>query len=407
MKTEERKSLRDYDRHNRDVLRERALSKSGLNRAENINVLTEEGICWLHLPDEPLTLSWYFTCRGQDSFHIYLWIAKDLSWVQAWYWPGMIFGSAAVAWSIYILCQAVAKRCRDEIWTTIASILWLFANLWWMSGELHDYHYPNEASIYNRRATECGYIMMAALIWIGIYYVILKPLDVTSRDTVAMDHYDTKELQHRFPRYFKNWREYENVHILFWVGKDCAWNLGILPMWIAFFVPTFMVALDFSYLSLRSKRMVIDHAHYLAQFLWVFANAVWAFGELVLTPDNDQPVSMFKVTDEALITSRWYSSWVVLASFVPIALLYLEWIPGTCFGVIEDPEAIDKLSSHGDDDKKEIKVKIIDRSGHMEERKRKSSHGVELADSSLAGDIVDGTTSIEKAVRSPMPDNSV
>ncbi len=39
--------------------------------------------------------------------------------------------------------------------------------------------------------------------------------------------------------------------------------------------------------------MFIDHMHYIAQALWLFANMVWALGE-IWTLDSDEP---FDVSD--------------------------------------------------------------------------------------------------------------
>jgi uncharacterized membrane protein YiaA len=185
----------------------------------------DRGICWLHWPDEPWSPHWYVSVRGQESMHIYLWIAKDLSWVQAYYYAGMIFGTLSVAWMLYILVQAIRKRSLDEIWTTIAHVLWLVANFVWMIGELHDTKYPNARSMYDAREAECGFIMMVALIWIGLYYAILKPMKLMNETTSKPEEYDTTGLKCRFSWFFKTWREYENFHILLWIGKDLAWYL--------------------------------------------------------------------------------------------------------------------------------------------------------------------------------------
>ena len=40
--------------------------------------------------------------------------------------------------------------------------------------------------------------------------------------------------------------------VLFWMGKDCAWNLLNGPMWIAFLIPTVIVAWDLVYLTFLS-----------------------------------------------------------------------------------------------------------------------------------------------------------
>lgn len=37
---------------------------------------------------------------------------------------------------------------------------------------------------------------------------------------------------------------------------------------------------------------------------------------------------------EAVRQARWWSSWVLIAAFVPILCLYLIWLPLTCMGQI-------------------------------------------------------------------------
>lgn len=176
-------------------------------------------ICWLNWPDEPWTVNWYFSVRGQESLHVYLWIVKDLSWVQAWYYSGHLFGCLSIAFMVYILCQAVRKRSLDECWTTVAHILWLVGNYVWMTGEIHDTKYPDEKEQYDDAEEKCGYIMMTAIIWIGLYYIVLKPLKLMNETTAKGEEYDTTGLKCRFSWFFKSWREYENFHILLWIGK--------------------------------------------------------------------------------------------------------------------------------------------------------------------------------------------
>lgn len=143
--------------------------------------------------------------------------------IQAWYYSAHLFGILSISFMVYILAQAVRKRSLDEIWTTIAHILWLVANYVWMTGEVHDIKYPDAKEQYYQREEECGYIMMAALIWIGVYYFCLKPLKLMNEGTAKGEDYDTTGLQCRFNWFFKSWREYENFHILLWTGKDLAW----------------------------------------------------------------------------------------------------------------------------------------------------------------------------------------
>jgi hypothetical protein len=100
---------------------------------------------------QPLTLSYYWTTRGSDNFHIYLWIAKDLAWSQSWYWPAMIFGSGALAWCSVLLYHAIAARHYEEMYMWISLFLWLSGNFVWMAGEVFngddDFVVPRTAAI--------------------------------------------------------------------------------------------------------------------------------------------------------------------------------------------------------------------------------------------------------------------
>ena len=77
---------------------------------------------------------------------------------------------------------------------------------------------------------------------------------------------------------------------------------------------------------------LVNHVHYIMQFMWVMANLVWAYGELFLSPIYDEPLPLFPVTSEALHSMRWFSSWILAASFVMCLALHVAWIAkGTDF----------------------------------------------------------------------------
>lgn len=263
--------------------------------------LVATDICWFHYPSEPWTISYYFT-DGQENFHIYLWLLKDLTWVQSWYIAGILIGGFACFWSVFLVSKSIRQRNINEFWSRFADLLWLFANYWWMIGETHDYTYPDEPSIYEARTRQAAVIMITALIWIGLYYILLKPLGFTGKtidnsdekvgENQVASHHEEEEPTPRFSFYFKNWREYENLHSLFWIGKDTAWVLANTPMWFIFFFPTVAVSMDVTLATLHKPKLLVDHAHHCAQFLWVLANAVWASGELFLTTHHDEPLSL-------------------------------------------------------------------------------------------------------------------
>ena len=63
--------------------------------------------------------------------------------------------------------------------------------------------------------------------------------------------YDDGQMQPRLP-IFKNFRQYENLHMLIWIGKDLAWITLNITMWFICFVPAILIAADFVYLSVTS-----------------------------------------------------------------------------------------------------------------------------------------------------------
>lgn len=79
----------------------------------------------------------YFTVRGSENFHIYLWIAKDFAWTQDLYYESMFFGIAALVWCGVLMYHAIKLGYYNEIYMLIPFIMWLSANFTWMAGN-HD-----------------------------------------------------------------------------------------------------------------------------------------------------------------------------------------------------------------------------------------------------------------------------
>lgn len=75
---------------------------------------------------------------------------------------------------------------------------------------------------------------------------------------------------------FKTVREYENAHIVLWIGKDSAWCCGWHWFGMAMILPTLIVAID---IARRSRRDAAELSHNLAVCAWICANAVWMTGE--------------------------------------------------------------------------------------------------------------------------------
>ncbi len=80
-----------------------------------------------------------------------------------------------------------------------------------MTGELHDFSYPDEELWYPSRMVEAGHMMQAALCWLGVYYLCIKPAKLWPPSLAAIHAYDETGLVSRFPYFLSTWREYENL----------------------------------------------------------------------------------------------------------------------------------------------------------------------------------------------------
>lgn len=282
-----------------------------------------------------------FTNRGAENVHVYLWILKDLSWTQGFYYPSIIFGALALFWCIILVLQAAIDRNYEEIYMLIAVTLWLFGNFYWMYGEI----VRGDDDI---NAVEGSYILEVALIWILCFHVVLQPLGLLTHNCNTSASrgrlYEEIGLHPRFS-YFKSWRQYEHIHTFFWCGKDWSWMRRIEYSWIAFSIPTVLIAVDFIWSSFRTRRMMIETVHYIAILMWIIGNLVWGYGELYISNDDD-PIFIFNnplahefPSNASLITGddymlnrtpyRWFSSWIIFSALFPIVLLYSIWIPLT------------------------------------------------------------------------------
>ena len=132
--------------------------------------------------------------------------------------------------------------------------------------------------------------------WLGIFYFFIKTFDIKLSGKEHFKIYEDAGLSSRFS-YFESWRQYENVHIVCWIGKDYAWLTENRIMWVIFTIPTIMIAIDFVISTGYAKNMIIDHCYYISQFLWVSANVIWAYGELFIDEKYDDPSNIFEWND--------------------------------------------------------------------------------------------------------------
>lgn len=299
----------------------------------------------------------YFTTRGAENLHIYLWLAKDLSWTQDWVVSGMLFGALAIAWTAVLFYLAISDKNWEEAYTLVPYALWLIANYYWMTGELIN----GDDDIVGPRTS---YIMIAALGISLIYYFILLPLNVfdehPSRTTMTKRPVESTrasltqtnigvtsmalnenvvqlDLVPRFS-FFKTWRDYENFHVVCWIAKDMAWARVSVWMWLIFLFPALFVSTDFVYMTILKKEYLIDSMHYLSQWFWVLGCTAWAMGQVLSIPgelDDDIAIDWFKFNNTSVKQCRWWGSLLILIGWLPIIGLYMVWLPLTYFNAVK------------------------------------------------------------------------
>ena len=284
------------------------------------------------LPNEPWELAWFGTVKGSEWVHLYLWMAKDLSWAQGWYFLGLIFGVSAVLWSVYLLNESVRLTNYVEAWHYVAQFLWLFGNFWWMWGDLHDSSYPSETKIYPAAKLQAAVVFIAAMAWLVLYYALVRPLKLLPAPSVEAD-YKYSQSQVKPPAHlhllflFPTWRQYEHIHILLWLRKDTA-NCLVWPgTWCVLTILTLLVALDFAATTSFYRGMAVDHVHYVAQLLWVAAAAAWAGDELLLRRSEDDPaVPLLSLAPAELGSGRWYCACTLILALALVATLHAAWL---------------------------------------------------------------------------------
>ena len=103
--------------------------------ADNSIKVSKNGVGTTFLYRLPFSTQSYYMMRPVENVHIYLWILKDLSWAQDWYYPSLIFGGLALVWCVVLFLEAIRLRSMYEVYMNVGVTLWLVANFTWMAGK--------------------------------------------------------------------------------------------------------------------------------------------------------------------------------------------------------------------------------------------------------------------------------
>lgn len=269
---------------------------------------------------------WYFTRSGSEIVSLYLWMTTDFFWTQLWYWPSLILGSATIIWTFSTFYIVWIENDLNEFFLLVSHFLWIFANFWWMTGELHDFEFHQEQKVTPTHVVETRAIMTMALIWLGIYYFFLRPMRLISANIVR--DIESNRQRPRLSMFFRTWRDYETIHIILWLGKDCAWCSQNLLMWYIFMVPTVLVAADFAWTSLWTVKVsAIERVNSCAVLLWVLANMIWAIGDFYYPKSVSDPFPFYHWDQQSFNSLRWTAGWILLLNMLTIFLAHVALLP--------------------------------------------------------------------------------
>ena len=75
---------------------------------------------------------------------------------------------------------------------------------------------------------------------------------------------------------FERARKMENLHILFWLGKDISWCLEWKLLGMAMIIPTISLAIFITFITRHHRK---EMYHNIAVCFWICANGTWMVGE--------------------------------------------------------------------------------------------------------------------------------
>ena len=124
-----------------------------------------------------------------------------------------------------------------------------------MRGEAHDHEYPEETPIGVESSDISALILSVAFAWLLLYYTVFLPCNLIHSSKASLAEYDDGIMRPRCG-VFRSFRQYENLHMLFWISKDLAWNRSNLFWWVVCLFPTLFISADLLLISLTSNSAV-------------------------------------------------------------------------------------------------------------------------------------------------------
>ena len=71
-------------------------------------------------------------------------------------------------------------------------------------------------------------------------------------------------------------RQFENLHIIFWLIKDMSWSMGWKIMGVTMIIPTLLISI---YMTNKFRGNPSEWFHNIAVICWIVANSYWMISE--------------------------------------------------------------------------------------------------------------------------------
>ncbi|KAK3267983.1 hypothetical protein CYMTET_23490 [Cymbomonas tetramitiformis] len=201
-----------------------------------------------------------------------------------------------------------------------------------MFGETYDHKHDsdNEGNAYHKYLSAARSLFWTALVIILVFYTNLfykfhqdtSPANVgegkllISGATTAKFGPESEPGDRRFKSIFESFREYERAHLVLWIVKDLMWAYSWKWPWIFVAAAAQLWAFDIVYLS---QGWVSDFLFAFAIALWLFANILWAFGEMFFA-SHTHVASLG--SEPGLLNMRWWASWIMVCALIPCAVAF-------------------------------------------------------------------------------------
>ncbi len=104
-------------------------------------------------------------------------------------------------------------------------------------------------------------------------------------------------------------RKTENLHIVFWLIKDCCWVSDFKLLGVLMIFPTLIISI---FIAWKMRHSFSELVHNIAVTSWICANSIWMFGEFFYN-DSTRPIAQVFFSIGIIVLVAFYT-WKIFQS---------------------------------------------------------------------------------------------